>query len=78
MARYTQCPRCHNSESGYTIFRCRHCGGMWCFKGGFFTDSGCGAGLLNCPKCGRPKDHGPFNPSFKELGITAARGRGNR
>ena len=30
MARYTECPRCGNSEEHDAIFKCKNCGEIYC------------------------------------------------
>ncbi|SDH02403.1 hypothetical protein SAMN05660652_01042 [Propionivibrio dicarboxylicus] len=69
MAAYKKCPTCKNHERGTTIYRCNHCGAMWCLKVGFIFDSGCGAGMNRCSRCGREKTPSFFGRgSFREIG----------
>ena len=69
MSRFRECPRCHNFEAGYTIYRCKSCGKHWCYKSGFFSKDGCGAGLSKCPSCGSEKKVGFFSESFVQAGV---------
>lgn len=71
MAKYTECPNCGNSEEGYTIQQCKHCGGMWCLTvHKLLGGDGCSAGATTCMHCG--EDLGFMGGNIRTAGYIAA------
>lgn len=50
MARFKACPHCNNSESGYSVYRCKDCGKYHCRNGLKGTCRGETSGH-HCPSC---------------------------